>query len=81
MDDRASGDRNHPMRSALWGAALMVAGALLLGFLVFISNSQGSERLMMSLGLAGSAMLSATGQFLLLVGAWMVWKSGRRRTR
>ena len=81
MDDRASGDRNHPMRRALWGAALMVAGALLLGFLVFISNSQGAERLMMSLGLAGSAMLSATGQFLLLLGAWMVWKAGRRRTR
>ena len=81
MDDRTSGNRTHPARRALWGAALMVAGALMLGFLVFVSNDQGSERLMMALGLAGSAMLSATAQFMILAGAWMVWKATRRRTR
>jgi hypothetical protein len=81
MDDRTSDARNRPARRRLWGVVLMVLGALLLAFLVFISNDQGSERLMMSLGLAGSAMLSATAQFMLLLGAWMLWKAGRRRPR
>lgn len=78
MDQRTADDRNLPMRRAVLGAALMVAGALTLGFLVFVSNSRGTEHLMMSLGLAGSAMLSATAQGLIFLGAWMVWKARRR---
>jgi hypothetical protein len=69
------------MRRAVGGVVLMAIGAVTLGFLVFVSNSQGSESLMMSLGLAGSAMLSATAQFLIFLGAWMVWKAAHRRTR
>jgi hypothetical protein len=69
------------MKRAVLGGLLMAAGALTLAFLVFISNSAGAERLMMSLGLAGSAMLSATAQGMIFVGAWLVWKARRRGTR
>jgi hypothetical protein len=83
MDERTLERREHPVRGALFGAALILVGALTLGFLVFVSNSQepGAERLMMSLGLAGSAMLSATAQGLIFWGAWRVWKAARRRAR
>ena len=77
MAERTSDPRHQPMWRALLGVALMATGLLALGFLVFVSNSQGAEHLMMSLGLAGSAMLSATAQGLIFVGAWMVWKARR----
>jgi hypothetical protein len=81
MADRTS--ETHTIRRALTGAALMLVGALTIGFMVFISNSQseGAERLMMGLGLAGSALLSATAQGLIFWGGWMFWQAMRRRTR
>ena len=79
MDERTSQHRNQSIWSALVGVALVLIGASTLGFLVFISNSQGAEHLMIALGLAGSAMLSATAQALIFIGAWMVWKARKRQ--
>ena len=72
-----------PLRRALSGVALILAGALTLGFLVFISNSRdpGATHLMMSVGLAGSALLSAIAQGLIFFGGWTLWKAARRRSR
>ena len=83
MADRRSDTRDHPIRRALAGVALVLIGGLTLGFLVFVSNSQsdGAVHLMMSLGLAGSALLSAIAQGLVFLGGWMLWKSARRRAR
>jgi hypothetical protein len=81
MADRTS--ETHTIRRAVTGAGLMLVGALTIGFMVFISNSlsAGAERLMMGLGLAGSALLSATAQGLIFWGGWMLWQAMRRRTR
>jgi hypothetical protein len=83
MAERTSDTRDRPVRRALAGVALVLAGGLTLGFLVFVSNSQspGATHLMMSLGLAGSALLSAIAQGLVFWGAWMVWQVARRRAR
>ena len=80
MAERTS--ETHTIRRAVTGAALMLTGALAIGFLVYISNSQseGAERLLMGLGLAGSAMLSATAQGLIFWGGWMLWQAMRRRS-
>jgi high-affinity Fe2+/Pb2+ permease len=83
MGERKSDTREHAIRRALVGVALVLVGGLTLGFLVFVSNSQssGAEHLMMSLGLAGSALLSAIAQGLVFLGGWMLWKSAHRRAR
>lgn len=83
MAERTPDTRDHPIRRALVGVALVLAGGLTLGLLIFVSNSQseGATRLMMSLGLAGSALLSAIAQGLVFFGGWMLWKLARRRAR
>lgn len=83
MAERTSDDRDQTIRHGLTGLALVLAGALTLGLLVFVSNSQsaGAEHLMMSLGLAGSALLSAIAQGVIFLGGWMLWKAAHRRAR
>lgn len=79
-DERSGDDRRRPIRGALVGVALIVAGAFTLGALVFVSNSPsaGATRLMMSVGLAGSALLSAIAQGLVFGGAYLLWKAAHR---
>lgn len=83
MDEGTSGGREHSIRPTLTGAAMVLVGALTIGALVFISNSRSpaAAHMMMSLGLAGSSLLSATAQALIFAGAWMLWRERRRRTR
>jgi len=83
MAEGTSDKREQSVRSALAGLVLMLVGALTLGALVYISNSrsEGAAHLMISLGLAGSAMLSAIAQGLVFLGGWMLWKATRRQAR
>ena len=82
MAEPQSRDRA-PVRRVLTGAALFLVGALTIAALIFISNSQdpAAVKAMMDLGLAGSALVSATAQLLIFLGGWMVWRATRRRRR
>jgi hypothetical protein len=82
MGDVTSDDRALSIRRRLTGAVMVLVGAVMLGALVYIGNSQNptAARLMISIGLAGSALLSAMAQGLIFGGAWMIWR-GRRRQR
>jgi hypothetical protein len=83
MGDMTSDDRPQSIRRTLTGAVMVLVGALTLGALVYIGNSQSpaAAHLMISIGLAGSALLSATAQALIFGGAWMIWRGARRRRR
>jgi len=80
MAEMDSRDRT-PLRHVLAGALLFLAGALIIAVLIFISNSQdpAAVQAMMDLGLAGSALVSATAQLMIFLGGWMVWRATRRR--
>lgn len=67
-------------RTAL-GAVMIVAGAATLGWLVYIGNSTSpaAERALIAVGLAGGALISAVAQAVLLIGAWLIWTTRRRR--
>lgn len=57
------------------GVALTLLGAAILAALIYVFNCSGAacERAMNDLGLAGSALLAALGQFALLAGLRMIW--------
>lgn len=80
MAEMDSRDRA-PLRRVLAGALLFLAGALIIAMLIFISNSQDAAAVqaMMDLGLAGTALISATAQLLIFWGGWMIWRATRRR--
>ncbi|CAN7576720.1 hypothetical protein LJR225_004293 [Phenylobacterium sp. LjRoot225] len=83
MGEPTSDDPALSIRRKLAGAVMVLVGGLTLVALVFISNSQNptAAHMMFSLGLAGSALLSATAQGLIFAGAWMLWRATRRRPR
>lgn len=70
-------------RVSLVGWAMVLVGALTLVALVYIGNSQSrfASHMMISLGLAGAALLSATAQGLIFAGGWILWRARRRRLR
>lgn len=72
-----------PVRDVVVGALVFLVGALTIGVLIFINNSRdpAAVKVMMDLGLAGSAMVSATAQLLVFLGGWMIWRGMRRRRR
>jgi len=72
-----------PVRHVVTGAALFLVGAVTLGLLIFINNSQdpAAVKAMMDLGLAGTSLVSATAQLLIFLGGWMIWRAARRRRR
>jgi hypothetical protein len=59
---------------------MVVAGVLILCWLVYIGNSTSTlaERALTGLGLAGAALVSVVGQTLVFVGCAMLWR-GRGR--
>jgi hypothetical protein len=63
--------------------AFVLVGGLGLAALFFISNSrsEGAERAMIGLGLAGSVLASAIAQTLVVVGLWLLWRAAGRRAR
>jgi hypothetical protein len=73
-DDRAG-------RRAWAGAAMVCVGVVTLGALVYIGNSPSpfASHMMISLGLAGASLLSATAQSLIFGGGWILWRGRRRR--
>ena len=62
------------------GAMMVIAGAAAIGALVWIGNSHDrlAQRLMFDLGLAGTGLISAGAQVLILIGAWLMWRSWPR---
>lgn len=74
-------NRSVELRRALTGAALVLIGVVLLATLIFLSNSRApaAEHAMFRLGLAGSALLSAAAQAMILLGGWKLWLAARRR--
>lgn len=82
MAETDSRDRA-PVRHVLTGALLFLAGALTIAVLIYINNSQNpaAVKAMMDLGLAGTALVSATAQLFVFLGGWMIWRATRRRRR
>ena len=80
MAEPGSEVRKAPFASVLAGGVLVVAGAAALAWLFYISNSRApaAEHAMISLGLAGSVLVSALGQGMVIVGVWMLWRVARR---
>jgi hypothetical protein len=72
--------RTAPLRQGVLGLVFVVVGAAVLAGLVFISNSRApaAEHAMISLGLAGSVLVSALAQGLVIVGIWLLWRATRR---
>lgn len=70
-------------RRAAVGALMIVAGVATLVWLVYIGNStsRAAERALIAVGLAGGALISATAQAAILIGAWMFWTARRRDRR
>lgn len=68
------------LREAI-GAAMVLAGSLVLLGLVFISNdpSPASERLLFHLGLALTGLISAGAQGLVFGGLAVLWAALKRR--
>jgi hypothetical protein len=79
--DAGSEARKAPLGWALVGAVMVVVGAAAFAAVVYIGNSRShsAEHAMISLGLAGSVLVSAIAQGMVIVGAWMVWRATRRR--
>jgi len=82
MAETDSRDRAQ-VRHAVAGALLFLVGALTIAVLILINNSQdpAAVKVMMDLGLAGTALVSATAQLFVFLGGWMVWRATRRRGR
>ena len=80
MAETDSRDRAQ-VRHALAGALLFLVGALTIAVLILINNSQNAAavKVMMDLGLAGTALVSATAQLLIFLGGWLIWRAARRR--
>lgn len=81
MAEARSETRSTPLRRGFAGAALVVVGLLGLAGLFYISNSrtEAAERAMIELGLAGSVLLSAIAQGLVVIGVWLLWRAARRK--
>ena len=65
----------------LLGATMVIAGSAALCGLVWIGNSHDrlAQRLMFDLGLAVTGLITAGAQVLILIGAWLMWRSWRQR--
>ena len=83
MADARSQPRAASLARAVLGLALVLVGGVGLAALFFISNSrsEGAERAMIGLGLAGSVLASAIAQTLVVVGLWLLWRAAGRRAR
>lgn len=81
LAEAGSNARKAPLARALAGIVLIVVGAAALAGLVYISNSRdaSAEHAMISLGLAGSVLVSAIAQGMVIIGLWMVWSARARR--
>jgi hypothetical protein len=73
--------RQSRIAPTLVGLVLTLVGAVALGVLFYISNSRdpAAERAMIGLGLAGSVLVSAVAQAMVVVGLWMLWRVTRRK--
>ena len=63
------------------GLVFVLCGGLALGWLFYIGDSRtpAAEHAVINLGLAGSVMLSAVAQSLIVIGLWLLWRAARRR--
>ena len=81
MADPRSNPQTAGLTRAAVGLVFVLLGGAGLAALFYISNSrsEGAERAMIGLGLAGSVLASAIAQTLLVVGVWLLWRATRRR--
>lgn len=81
MADPRSEPRTASLTRAAVGLVFVLLGGAGLATLFYISNSraEGAERAMIGLGLAGSVLVSAIAQTLVVVGIWLLWRAARRR--
>ena len=73
--------RTAPLARVVLGLAFVIVGAAALGGLVYIGNSRApaAEHALISIGLAGSVLISAIAQGLVIIGLWLLWRTMRRR--
>jgi hypothetical protein len=66
---------------AALGAVLLLAGIIMMGVVAMAIYGSGpaEDAQAFRLGLAGASLLSALSQISLLTGAWLIWRSIRRR--
>jgi hypothetical protein len=72
--------RAETLARELTGAAMILAGSLVLSGLVYISNdpSPFAEHLLFHLGLAVTSLISAGAQVLVVAGIAVLWTAVRR---
>lgn len=63
------------------GAMMVIAGSAAICGLVWIGDSHDrlAQRLMFDLGLAVTGLISAGAQVIILIGAWLMWRSWHPR--
>lgn len=68
------------LTDTLTGLVLVLLGSLVLSAVAFITygDAPALEKALFDLGIAWIAALSALGQGSVLVGAWLLWRGGRR---
>ena len=83
MAEAGSHARTAPLARIALGLAFVIVGAGALAGLVYIGNSRApsAEHALISIGLAGSVLISAIAQGLVIVGLWLLWRAMRRRAR
>lgn len=81
MAEAGTRARPAPLASALLGVVFVLVGAAALGGLIYIGNSRApsAEHALISIGLAGSVLVSAIAQGLVVIGLWLLWRTLRRR--
>jgi hypothetical protein len=80
LADPGPDTRTPRLARASVGLALALVGGFALVALIYLSNSRApaAERAMIDLGLAGSVLVSAIAQAMVVVGLWMVWRATRK---
>jgi hypothetical protein len=73
--------RGASLARALTGIVLVLIGGVALGALIYVSNSRDpdAEHAMIALGLAGSVLVSAIAQAMVVVGLYLLWRTARPR--
>jgi hypothetical protein len=67
------------MARAIVGLVLVLVGGGALGALIYVSNSRDpdAEHALIALGLAGSVLVSAVAQAMVVVGLYLLWRTMR----
>ena len=72
--------RGSNLAQAIFGLVLLTAGLAGMAALIVVTygDSAASQSLALRLGLTLGVLLSAVAQTLVLLGAWLLWRSNHR---